>query len=82
MTEQKADLIARLRAREVRTLPKDWKKGRNCPECGVGADRPKCFFELGGACPRHDASYYEPSPYVMVPDPLCAEAADFIERLP
>lgn len=25
-----------------------------CPECGVGVDRPKCFHELGGYCPRHD----------------------------
>jgi hypothetical protein len=26
-----------------------------CPElgCGCGVDRPKCFFELGGYCPRH-----------------------------
>ena len=25
-----------------------------CPKCGVGALRPKCFWELGAACPRHD----------------------------
>lgn len=24
-----------------------------CPSCGVGVDRPKCFFDLGGYCPRH-----------------------------
>lgn len=25
-----------------------------CPECGSVVDRPKCFYELGGGCPRHD----------------------------
>lgn len=25
-----------------------------CEECGVGVNRPKCVFELGGACPRYD----------------------------
>lgn len=27
-----------------------------CPECGVNALRPKCMWELGGACPRHEVS--------------------------
>jgi hypothetical protein len=74
-------LIERLRARTNRSLPKDWQKGRNCPECDVGAERPKCFYDLGGSCPRHDPNNYEPSPYVMVPDALCQEAADTVERL-
>ena len=26
-----------------------------CPECGADARRPKCLFELGSYCPRHDA---------------------------
>jgi hypothetical protein len=25
----------------------------NCPEGCGRVDRPKCFFELGGGCPRH-----------------------------
>jgi hypothetical protein len=26
-----------------------------CPECGADARRPRCLFELGGDCPRHEA---------------------------
>lgn len=25
-----------------------------CPECKSDARRPKCMFELGGDCPRHE----------------------------
>jgi hypothetical protein len=25
-----------------------------CPACGAGVDRPKCLFEMGGDCPRHE----------------------------
>lgn len=25
-----------------------------CPGCGVDARRPKCFWEMGGDCPRHE----------------------------
>ena len=25
-----------------------------CPSCSVGVNRPKCAFELGDSCPRHD----------------------------
>lgn len=25
-----------------------------CPECGSVVLRPKCFYELGGDCPRHE----------------------------
>jgi hypothetical protein len=25
-----------------------------CPDCNAGVYRPKCFFELGGDCPRHE----------------------------
>lgn len=78
MTE---DLKARLRDRQIETLPKDWKKDRLCPECGASAERQKCMWDMGGGCPRHDAGEYEPSPYVYVPDPLCTEAADRIEEL-
>ena len=70
------DLIRRLRARIFKRLPRDWQKGLKCPECGVGADRPKCAFEMGGSCPRHDPNNYEPSPYVSEPDKDCIEAAD------
>lgn len=75
------DIVERLLARTKRTLPADWQKGRNCPECGAGADRPKCFFEMGGDCPRHDPDNYEPSPYVLVPDKDCHEAAATITAL-
>jgi len=26
----------------------------DCPECGVGVNRPKCLFEMGPSCPRHE----------------------------
>ena len=81
LTADDVALIERLRARTKRMLPKDWKKGRNCPECDVGADRPKCMFEMGGACPRHDPDNYEPSPYLVVPDADCHAAADVLARL-
>lgn len=29
-----------------------------CPECGSKVGRPKCFLELGAACPRHEI-YHE-----------------------
>ena len=81
VTADDVALIERLRARTKRMLQKDWKKGRNCPECDVGADRPKCMFEMGGACPRHDPDNYEPSPYLVVPDADCHAAADVLARL-
>lgn len=75
------DLIDRLNERTVRVLPKDWQKGLECPECGTAADRPKCVFEMGHACPRHDPGNYDPSPYQTVPDALCTEAATRIHDL-
>lgn len=36
-----------MRILRLKTEPK-------CPECGVGIDRPKCMWELGAACPRHE----------------------------
>jgi hypothetical protein len=29
-------------------------KEPKCSSCGVGVDRPKCMFELGNECPRHE----------------------------
>lgn len=26
----------------------------DCPGCGAGIERPKCLFEMGRACPRHE----------------------------
>lgn len=26
-----------------------------CEECGAGVDRPKCMWEMGAGCPRHEA---------------------------
>ena len=75
-----AGLCERLRARTKRSLPTDWQKGRDCPECGVGADRPKCMWEMGGGCPRHDPDNYEPSPYIIVPDKDAHEDANTLER--
>ena len=79
MTDPK-ELVTRLRARTVTELPKDWQNGRKCPDCGAAANRPKCAWDKGGACPRHEPENYDPNPYVEVPDPLCVEAADYIER--
>ena len=47
-----------------------------CPECGAGANRQKCMWEMGGSCPRHDAQRdYErsrnPLPYSS--DPAASE---------
>jgi hypothetical protein len=75
------ELAERLRARNIRVLPSGWQKGLKCPECHAGAERPKCLFEMGGACPRHDPENYDPSPFETRPDPLCAEAANLIEAL-
>lgn len=35
---------------KLRTRPPREPK---CPGCGSRVNRPKCFFELGGDCPRH-----------------------------
>lgn len=72
-------LIEALRKRTETVLPNDWKKGRQCPGCDSQADRPKCFFDMGGHCPRHYPSEYEPSPFVEIPDELCQAAADALE---
>lgn len=70
------ELIEKLRSRTVRRLPTDWKDGRDCPECGTAALRPKCMWDLGGGCPRNDPENYEPSPYVTESDPVCLAAAE------
>lgn len=77
------DLVQRLNKRTVKILPADWQKGRKCPDegCGASADRPKCFFELGPSCPRHDPDAYEPPAWVISPDKDCKAAADAITAL-
>lgn len=75
------ELVMRLSKKERCYLPANWQKGLKCPECASVADRPKCFYELGGSCPRHDPDNYEPSPYVTVPDKDCSEAATAIATL-
>jgi len=49
----------RVRAARLVALTEEPK----CPECGAGVMRPKCFYEMGGDCPRHDvvAAYGEVS---------------------
>lgn len=69
-----------LRKRTKTVLPKDWQKDRDCPECGAKADRPKCMWEMGGSCPRHDPANYEPSPLVRQPDELCHGAAALLDE--
>lgn len=77
--KEKEELVARLRARTVATLPRDWQKGLKCPaNCGFDAARPKCAWEDSN-CPRHDPSNYSPDPHVYVQDKDAAAAADLIE---
>lgn len=75
-----ARIVALLRKRQARVLPKDWREGRDCPECGSTADRPKCLMEAAN-CPRLDPNNYDPPPWKVEPDPLCVAAADALERL-
>ncbi len=75
------DLKARLRARTRKTLPNDWKKGLKCPDCGSDADRPKCMWDHGPSCARHDPDAYDPPPYAYVADKDCTEALARIEAL-
>lgn len=74
-------LIERLSKRTKTVLALDWKKGRKCPECGSMAERPKCLWEMGGACPRHNPDNYDPSPYTIQPDADCVEAARLLKQL-
>lgn len=78
-----AALVEALRERTVRALPQGWWEDpdRECPECGVGAQRQKCMWDLGGSCPRNEPDAYDPSPWIQVPDPLCSAAAKLIEEL-
>jgi hypothetical protein len=76
-----AGVVERLRARTVDALPANWQKGLKCPDCDASADRPKCFFEKGAGCPRHDPHEYDPSPFVRKPDALSTEAADALTTL-
>jgi hypothetical protein len=52
---QKTDPMADIRAsiaesKRIKSLIPEPK----CPLCEAGVDRPKCMFELGGDCPRHE----------------------------
>jgi hypothetical protein len=44
----------------VQELPPDFPpelaEDRTCPDCGSSVTRQKCFFELGGDCPRHEVA--------------------------
>jgi hypothetical protein len=75
------DLVKRLRGRTTKKLSIDWQVGRDCPECGSMADRPKCLWGYGPSCPRHDPDAYDPPAWDHVADKDCAEAADRIEAL-
>lgn len=75
------ELVAALRARTIYTLPANWQAGLKCPECDASADRPKCMFELGAGCPRHDPENYTPDPRVQRREPVATQAADAIESL-
>jgi hypothetical protein len=79
---ERMELAERLEARTVSVLPPDWQKGRKCPECGSNAKRPKCLWEMGGHCPRHDPDNYDPSPYQEVPDKDCVRAAALLRSTP
>ena len=74
-----AALVERLRARTKETLPTDWQKGRKCPECGSDATRPKCFFDMGSSCPRHDPDAYDPPAWTVIPDKDAHEIAATLE---
>lgn len=75
------ELVGRLKGRVRQRLPIDWQKNRQCPECGTAADRPKCMWELGGNCPRHDPENYDPSPFIEEPDPDCYAAVTVLQSL-
>ncbi len=79
--EAVARMLETLRKRTVKTLPTDWKKGRKCPDCGSDAERPKCMWDHGPSCVRHDPDAYEPPAWVKIPDPDCAASADMLEAL-
>lgn len=81
MPDHAETLAEALRQRTKRLLPRDWQKGRKCPQCDTDADRQKCMWDMGGSCPRHDPDNYEPSPYKEVPDKLCHDAANELDRL-
>jgi hypothetical protein len=44
------DVDRRIAAARLAALTEEPK----CPECCSGVLRPKCFYELGGDCPRHE----------------------------
>jgi hypothetical protein len=79
MTDE--ELISTLRSRTKKVLSKNWLAGRECPECGSEADRPKCMWDFGPNCPRLDPDNYSPPAWEYVPDKDCATAADRIEAL-
>ena len=79
--EAVARMLETLLKRTVKTLPTDWRKGRKCPDCGSDADRPKCMWDHGPSCVRHDPDAYEPPAWVVMPDPDCAASADMLKAL-
>jgi len=79
MTDE--ELVAALRSRTKKVLSKNWLAGRECPECGSEADRPKCMWDFGPNCPRLDPDNYSPPAWEYVPDKDCATAADRLKAL-
>lgn len=79
--ERAGEVVTRLNARTVKRLPDNWKEGRKCPDCGSDATRPKCLWDHGPSCARHDPDAYDPPAWEKVPDRDCKEAADLITAL-
>jgi hypothetical protein len=75
------ELIEALRSHTKKVLSKNWLAGRECPECGSEADRPKCMWDFGPNCPRLDPDNYSPPAWEYVPDKDCATAADRLKAL-
>ena len=90
LTEAEQVLYDALRTKQTRKLPQDWQQGLKCPGCGSSAERPKCAWDQGGSCPRHDYQNYtdpdEPEndqvlPWIYTPHAPSQALADVIERL-
>lgn len=79
--EQILEKINKLEEKTITILPTDWQKGRKCPSCGSDATRPKCMFDMGPGCPRHNPDYYDDSPFVDVPDKEAIETAKILRQL-
>jgi hypothetical protein len=56
--EEAQDAVSKIMREVIEWRLSELKKEPKCPECWSVVLRPKCFYELGGNCPRHEIVHF------------------------